>query len=233
MLVFITAEIGVNWDGDFILIEKMMRDAKNAGCNAIKLQAFNEKIVSDHPQKNRLLKSSISRNNIEQIDSISKKIGIEWYCTPMYPEAIDFLDPFVKRYKIRYNDSLSLHENKATSLISKALETEKQIIISTQKNPRQLELYNNDNVKWLYVVPKYPCSIDELDFSNFSDFDGFSNHCIHFLAPLSAVILGAKMIEIHVTSNKTKDFVDNPVSFDTTETEELITLIRRAEKIYR
>ena len=211
----------------------MMRDAKNAGSDAVKLQAFNEKIISEHPQKNRLLKSSVSRNNIEQIDSISKKIGIEWYCTPMYPDAIDFLDPFVKRYKIRYNDSLPLHENRTTSLISKALETEKQIIVSTQKNPKQLELYNNNNVKWLYVVPKYPCSIDELDFSNFSDFDGFSNHCIHFLAPLSAVILGAKMIEIHVTSNKTKDFVDNPVSFDTTETEELITLIRRAEKIYR
>ena len=232
-MVFITAEIGINWDGDFILMEKMMRDAKNAGCNAIKLQAFNEKIISDHPQKNRLLKSSISRNNIEQIDSISKKIGIEWYCTPMYPEAIDFLDPFVKRYKIRYNDSLSLHENKTTSLISKALETEKQIIISTQKNPRQLELYNNDNVKWLYVVPKYPCSIDDLDFTNLSDFDGFSNHCIHFLAPLSAVILGANMIEIHVTSNKDKDFIDNPVSFDNIETEKLITLIRYAEKIYR
>ena len=232
-MVFITAEIGVNWDGDFILIEKMMRDAKNAGSDAVKLQAFNEKIISEHPQKNRLLKSSVSKNNIEQIDSISKKIGIEWYCTPMYPDAIDFLDPFVKRYKIRYNDSLPLHENRTTSLISKALETEKEIIVSTQKNPKQLELYNNNNVKWLYVVPKYPCSIDDLDFSNLSDFDGFSNHCTHFLAPLSAVILGAKMIEIHVTSNKDKDFIDNPVSFDTNETKKLVTLIRYAEKMQK
>ena len=232
-MVFITAEIGVNWDGDFILIEKMMRDAKNAGCDAVKLQAFDEKIVSENPEKNRLLKSSISRNNIEQINSISKKIGIEWYCTPMYPDAIDFLDSFVKRYKIRYDDSLPLHENKTTPLISKALETEKQIIISTQKNPKQLELYNNDKVKWLYVVPKYPCSIDELDFSNLSDFDGFSNHRIHILAPLSAVILGAKMIEIHVTSNKDKDFIDNPVSFDTNETKKLVTLIRYAEKMQK
>ena len=96
-MVFITAEIGVNWDGDFALIEKMMKDAKNADCNAVKLQAFDEKIVSDHPEKNRLLKSSVSSDNIEQINSISKKVGIEWYCTPMYPNAIDFLDPFVKR----------------------------------------------------------------------------------------------------------------------------------------
>jgi len=232
-LVFITAEIGVNWEGDFILLEKMMRDAKNAGCDAVKLQAFDEKIVSEHPKKSRLLKSSVSRDNIEQINSISKKMNIEWYCTPMYPDAIDFLDSFVKRYKIRYNDSLPLHENKTTPLISKALETGKQVIISTQKNPKQLDLYNNDNVKWLYVVPKYPCSIDELDFSNLSDFDGFSNHCTHFLAPLSAVVLGAQMIEIHVTSNKDKDFIDNPVSFDTSETEKLITLIRYAEKMRR
>ena len=232
-MVFITAEIGVNWDGDFTLIEKMMKDAKNADCNAVKLQAFDEKIVSENPEKNRLLKSSISRNNIEQINSISKKIGIEWYCTPMYPDAIDFLDSFVKRYKIRYDDSLPLHENKTTPLISKALETEKQIIVSTQKNPKQLELYNNNNVKWLYVVPKYPCSIDELDFSNLSDFDGFSNHCMTLLAPLNAVILGAKMIEIHVTSNKDKDFIDNPVSFDTNETKKLVTLIRYAEKMQK
>ena len=232
-MVFITAEIGVNWEGDFILLEKMMRDAKNAGCDAVKLQAFDEKIVSEHPKKSRLLKSSVSRNNIEQINSISKKMNIEWYCTPMYPDAIDFLDSFVKRYKIRYNDSLPLHENRMTPLITKALETGKQVIISTQKNPKQLELYSNNNVKWLYVVPKYPCSIDELDFLNLNDFDGFSNHCRHFLAPLSAVILGAKMIEIHVTSNKDKDFIDNTVSFDTSETEKLITLIRYAEKMRR
>ena len=134
-MVFITAEIGVNWEGDFILLEKMMRDAKNAGCDAVKLQAFNEKIVSEHPKKSRLLKSSVSRDNIEQINSISKKMNIEWYCTPMYPDAIDFLDSFVKRYKIRYSDSLPLHENKTTPLISKALETEKQIIVSTQRSP--------------------------------------------------------------------------------------------------
>ena len=232
-MVFITAEIGVNWDGDFTLIEKMMKDAKNADCNAVKLQAFDEKIVSDHPEKNRLLKSSVSSDNIEQINSISKKVGIEWYCTPMYPDAIDFLDSFVKRYKIRYSDSLSLHENITTPLISKALETGKQIIISTQKNPKQLELYNNNKVKWLYVVPKYPCSIDELDFSNLSDFDGFSNHCMTLLAPLNAVILGAKMIEIHVTSNKDKDFLDNSVSFDAIETKELINLIHDAEKTHK
>ena len=41
------------------------------------------------------------------------------------------------------------------------------------------------------------------------------------------------MIEIHVTSNKDKDFIDNPVSFDTNETKKLVTLIRYAEKMQK
>ena len=230
-MVFITAEIGVNWDGNFELAEKMILDAKNANCDAVKFQAFNEKMVKDHPEKNRLLKTSISKENIEQINSIAKKIGIEWYCTPMYQEAIDFLDPFVNRYKIRYGDSLNLHNKINSTLVSKILETGKETIISSQKSPKNLQNYNN--VKWLYVVPKYPCSIDELDFSYLSDFDGYSNHCLDYLAPLSAVILGAKMIEIHVTSDKNKNFVDNSVSFDPEEVSTLVNLIRRLEKLQR
>jgi len=232
-MIFITAEIGVNWDGDLKLAEQMMIEAKRAECNAVKFQAFNENIVKDHPEKERLLKTAITEKNIDEIDSIANKVGIEWYCTPMYPEAIDFLDPYVNRYKIRYHDSLDLHQNKTNEIISKVLECDKEVIVSSQKNPKELELYENSNVKWLYVVPKYPCKIDELDFSNLRDFDGYSNHCTHFLAPLTAVILGAKMIEIHTTSNKEKNLVDNNVSFDSVELTELINLLKISEKIQR
>lgn len=227
--MFITAEIGVNWDGNFELVEKMMLAAKNANCDAVKFQAFDEKIVKDHPEKKRLLKTSISKNNIEQINSLSKKIGIEWYCTPMYPEAIDFLNPYVKRFKIRFSDSLCLHENKNSKLIENVLKTNKQIIISSEKSPKNLQSY--DNVKWLYVVPKYPCSLNELDFSYLSDFDGYSNHCRNILAPLTASILGADMIEVHMTSNRSGNFFDNSVSFDYNEISELVNHIRLSEKI--
>ena len=39
------------------------------------------------------------------------------------------------------------------------------------------------------------------------------------------------MIEIHVTPNKEKDYLDNSVSFDLDQTRELIQLIQNAEKI--
>ena len=118
-------------------------------------------------------------------------------------------------------------------MISKVLETNKEIIISSQKNPKDLEIYKNKNIKWLYVVPKYPCRLDEIDFSNLKDFQGYSNHCKDFIAPLTATILGAEMIEIHVTADKEKNYFDNPVSFDPQETKYLVELIRKTEKINR
>ena len=53
------------------------------------------------------------------------------------------------------------------------------------------------------------------------------------VVPLMASILGAKMLEIHITSDKSKKFIDNNVSFDYAELREMIKLIRLSEKINR
>ena len=66
-MTFIIAEIGVNWDGNFNLVEEMMINAKNAGCDAVKFQAFNKSIIGNHPEYERLMKTSISQSNIEKI----------------------------------------------------------------------------------------------------------------------------------------------------------------------
>lgn len=230
-MVFIISEIGVNWDGDFELLENMMEKSKSSGCNAVKFQAYQEDMMKNHPQKERLLKSAISKENVETVNYISKKIGIEWFCTPMYPEAVDFLDPFVKRFKIREFDGRSILDGKSTKLVERVMKTRKEIIISSQKSPRGTKYFNDPNIKWLYCVPRYPCELNDLDFKNLKDFSGFSNHCPKIIAPLTASILGTNIIEIHTTFDKSKDFVDNSVSFDYDELAYLIKLIKQAKEI--
>ena len=230
-MTFIVAEIGVNWDGNFELAREMISNAKKSGCDAVKFQSFNEKIVASHPEKERLLKTSVLEHNIENIDSISKSVGIEWFSTPMFPESVEILEPYVKRFKLRSFDGDLLLKNKSSILFEKLLKTNKEIIISSQQNPANTEFYNHDQTKWLYVVPKYPCTLNDLDFSNMDAFDGYSNHCPHFLAPLTASILGANIIEIHITSDKSKNFFDNNVSFDYPELNHLVHLLRLSEKI--
>lgn len=231
MLTFIVAEIGVNWNGDAILLENMIENAKKAGCNAVKFQSFDEKIVKDHPQSSHLLKSSVSKSNIELINSIAKKNNIEWFSTPMYSEAVEILDPYVEKFKIRFTDGENLLKNKTSDLFKKILETGKKVFVSTEINPKNCKFYDNQSIKWLYVIPKYPCNFTDLNFENISDFDGYSNHCPKIIAPLTAAILGAEIIEIHITSNKLENFIDNAVSFNYEELTKLVTQIRDVEKI--
>ena len=230
-MVFVVAEIGVNWEGDFDLVKQMMLESKKCDCDAVKFQAFSKEMIKNHPEKERLLKTAITEENIEKINNISKSIGIEWFCTPMYKEIVDVLDPFVKRYKIREFDGRELLENKKTGLFEKVLNTGKEIIISSNRSPKSCEFYGKSNIKWLYCVPKYPCELEEIDFSELSDFDGYSNHHPHFIVPLTAAILGSNIIEVHITSDKSKDFIDDNVSFDFDELKILIDLIHKVEKI--
>ena len=141
------------------------------------------------------------------------------------------LDPFVKRFKIRESDGRTLLENKISELCRLVIKTNKEVIVSSESSPKKSKYYNHPIIKWLYVVPKYPCSLSDLNFRNLKDFDGYSNHCPVIIAPLTATVLGAQIIEIHITLDKSKNFIDNNVSFDYNEIVELTKLIRHFEQI--
>jgi len=225
--MFFVAEIGVNWDGDFKLVEKMIQKSKDVGCNAVKFQAFNEDMIKEYPDKKRLIKSAITKENILKINELAKSIGIEWFCTPMYPDAVNFLEPFVQRYKIRESDGRPLLENKSTSLIERVLDTGKEVFVSSNRSPKHSKFYTNKKIKWLYCVPKYPCSINDLDFSSIDDFQGYSNHCNDISAVIQAASCGIEIIEIHVTVDKSKNYIDNPVSFNFEECSFAINKIKK------
>ena len=230
-MIFIVSEIGVNWDGNKELVTKMIQKSKELGCNAVKFQAFNEQILGNHPEKDRLLDTSINEDNIQLIDTISKNIGIEWFCTPMYADAVDLLEPFVNRFKIREFDARLLLSGKTSSLLDKIFDSDKAIIASSEVIPSKTKQYDDAKLDWLYCVPRYPCSLNDLNFSILNNFTGYSNHCPNTVAPISAAVLGSTIIEVHVTSDKNKNFVDNNVSFDFDELRSIVTCIRDFEKI--
>ena len=226
-MVLVIAEIGVNWDGDFLLLEKMVKKSKESGFDAIKLQSFNEDMIKNNPIKKRLFKSSVSASNIKKISDIMKKVEIEWFCTPMFEDAVQLLDPYVNRFKIRELDARDLENKDSLKILDLVLKTDKEIIISSQTLPRKSKYYKNNKIKWLYCIPKYPCQLDEYDFIKMEEFHGLSNHCLDKEAILSAVKHNATIIEMHVTYNKNNDYIDNNVSFDFIECENIIKDIRK------
>ena len=65
------------------------------------------------------------------------------------------------------------------------------------------------------------------------DYDGYSNHCLNIIAPITAAVLGAEMIEVHTTLDKKGDFVDNSVSFENNDVSKLVSSIRDLGRIRR
>ena len=149
----------------------------------------------------------------------------------MYPEIVKVLNPFVKRFKLREFDGRSLVEDEITPLTKSVLETGKEIIVSSQKSPKNCDNYKNEQIRWLYCVPKYPCIIEDIDFKDIQDFNGYSNHCVDPIVPISAAVLGSDIIELHVTLDKNGKYIDNNVSFDFEELKKIVNNIRKIERL--
>ena len=229
-MVYLIAEIGVNWNGKIDLVKEMIFEAKNAGCNAVKFQSFSLEQVKEHPLKESLLKSSINSKTVKKIFEITNDARMDFICTPMYSNAVKFLKDYVSKFKIREYDGRQIVMNQRSEIFEKILDTGKEIIISSEQSPENCNFYNNSKISWLYCVPKYPCTKDEVDFTKLDKFDGYSNHCPDIQVPIKAAHLGAKIIEVHITSNKNEDFIDNNVSFDYNELRTIINTIKNISK---
>ena len=88
-MVFVVAEIGVNWDGDFELVKQMMYESKILQLRAVKFQAFTFEMVKDHPESKRLMNSSITKENVEKIGQAGKPFDI-CYLPTQLSVAYDF-----------------------------------------------------------------------------------------------------------------------------------------------
>lgn len=221
--MFITAEIGTHWKGDLHLLEYIIKLCKKAGFDAVKLQAFR---LEDLNSRHYRLSSSVTEHNVAKIDEICRRIGIEWYCMPTYVEVVDFLDPYVKRYKIRYRDSGDV------SLLSKVISRGKPVIMSCL-NPLP-DTTKKSNIKTLYCINKYPHTEDEINYERMKAFDGFSCHCPEVrCCALAARNAGIEYLEVHVTQDKNDDtLVDNPVAFDLVDCKRLIGWVRKGKEDY-
>jgi len=215
----VTAELSTHWQGDKETLESLVATCKDIGVNAVKFQALSKEKLSNHPEIPYYSKASITSDNIDLVNSVCQKFNIEWYCTVTYPEAVNFLNPYVNRYKI------STFGSKDDEIKDRVFSTGKKVIISTEKPFRT----NDPRIKNLYCIPKYPTNYGDINFNIIRHFDGYSNHCPNPLAILTALEYGAKFIEFHITPSKDFFLMDNGVSFSITESFDIIRWIRYFE----
>ena len=218
--IFVTAEIGTNWKGDFGILEKMLQACQSARVDAVKFQTLSKEILARHPEISYYKEASLNPKNIFQIADMTDHYELEYYTTITDTNDFDFICQHLKsRIKIRTLDS----QNR--KLIKEALKHFDQVIVSSIK-PLEID---NARIKNLYCIPRYPVEYGEINFNSIPFFDGYSNHCRNLFAILKAVKYKPEFLEFHITPNSNDFCLDNSVSFNLTELDELMYWIRRYE----
>jgi len=211
-MTFLTAELGTNWRGDPEVLKRMVTKCHWAGVDAVKFQALSIELINRHPEWDWYHHASITVDNIDTIDKICKEIGMEWFCTPCYPEAVVWLDMYVKRWKIRHAD------NTKSSILEKCIATKKEIIVSVSRE--NAVIGQSPYVKQVYCIPKYPTTLGELNFDMLKILKGYSNHCLDVTALYMAYRYNLDYLEFHLTDSSDSFAIDNKVSLTYPQMEE-------------
>ena len=241
MKVFVIAEIGSNWEGDIKKAEKIIRECKNAGADAVKFQMWraSDLYSKKHPQWNTIRKSEVTSEKAEKMKKYADGQKIEFFCSAFYPEAVDHLELIgVKKYKIASRTCL-LNDKHASETLERVSRTRKPVIISMGMggNKKQImKIFSKSRKTFCYCISEYPAPFEKIDWKKAIKYDGFSDHSLGIVAPFLFALLkkerNAKrlIIEKHVKLRNSRG-PDASTSMTTKLLKELTSNIRIIEKL--
>ncbi len=241
MKTCIVAEIASNWEGSLQKAKKLIIESKKAGADAVKFQMWraSDLYSPKHPEWKKIKRSELTFDKAEKIKRISDKVGIEFFCSAFYPEAVSFLEEIgVKRYKVASRTCLLKDPLSRETLKAKA-KTRKPIIISMGMggNKKRIKTIFLKNKKiFCYCISEYPLKFSKINWKIAEKYDGLSDHTMDITAPILFAILkkqkNAKniLIEKHVKLKDSKG-PDASSSIEVSKLAEMITHIRRIENL--
>ena len=259
---YIIGEIGINHQGDLSIAKRLIDIAAAAGCDAVKFQKRNPDICVPEEQKNKprtwqgkemtyleyKYKVEFGKKEYDEIDAYCKKQNIAWSASPWDLDSLEFL----KQYDIPF---IKIPSAMLTNddLLTASIETGKRIIfsvgMSTDEEIKQAvdtlriakEVFNNKNdIGLLHCNSTYPAPIDQLNLSaietlknKYPDFTiGYSGHEMTLGTTVASVLLGAEIIERHITLDRNMEGSDHSASVTPWGLFKLVSGIRELEAAY-
>jgi N-acetylneuraminate synthase len=249
---FIIAEVGINANGDIENAKKLIKTAKEVGCDAVKFQKRSIDRVYTQEELDKYRESPWGRTNREQkeglefgeveydiINACCKAYNIEWFASPWDLESVEFL----KKYNLKYNkiaSAMLLHKE----LIQKIAEQKKYTFISTgMSTMEQIEdvikvfIDNGCPYEIMHCNSAYPSDPRDLNLNailtlkeKFNCKVGYSGHEVGLIPSVAAVALGATSIERHITLNRSMYGSDQSASIEPGGFRKLVEYIREVEE---
>jgi len=253
-MVFITAEIGINHNGDISIAKKLIEIAKNAGCDAVKFQKRDvEKVYSKEilnqprespwgtTQRDQKLGLELSLTEYSTIDKYCKKKRIPWFvsCWDVGSQIQ------MRKFKTKYNKvaSAMLVHNKLLKTIA---EEKKYTFISTGMSTlkdieKAVKIFRKFKCPFelMHSHSAYPMKPKEANLklisvlkNKFKCKVGYSGHETgSYLICVTAALLGATSIERHITLDRTMYGSDQAASLEPGGLFRLVRDLREIENI--
>lgn len=252
----IIAEAGVNHNGSIELACQLCDAAKQAGADAVKFQTWKTENIITHnvsqadyqikntgkteSQFDMLKRLELSYHEFEKIKRYCDTIGIQFVSTADDDESLEFIMslgvPFLKvssgdigniQY-LRHIGSAKLPVIMSSGM-SRLSEVGESIDALKEGGAKDITL--------LHCTTNYPCPYEEVNLNAMLTLReafklpvGYSDHTLGIEVPVSAVALGATVIEKHFTLNRTMEGPDHKASTEPKEFEVLVKSIRNIEQ---
>jgi len=174
---------------------------------------------------------------VSKLKQTAEGIGLDFIATVYYPEMVPIAENIgVKIYKI------SSYELLFDKLIETVAKTLKPLIVSTGSSEPEViqhavELVRKYHSKLalLKCCSKYPSSLEDMNLHTILDMRkrfavpiGLSDHSLGTISPVTAVALGARIIEKHLTLDGKG--LDGGFSLLPNQFEEMVILIKATQK---
>ena len=253
-MVFITAEIGINHNGDIGIAKKLIDIAKNANCDAVKFQKRTVEKVYSKQVLDSLRESPWGKTTREQklglefnkkeydiIDNYCKEKGIEWFASSWDIDS----QLFLRNYHLKHNKIASAMLTN-TELLNLVAEEKKHTFISTGMSTidqieQAVKVFKNNNCPFelMHSNSSYPMKPDEANLQciktlkeKFNCNVGYSGHeSSGYNISLAAAVLGATSIERHITMARAMYGSDQAASLEPLGLVRLVRDIRMLDLI--
>lgn len=245
------AEIGINHNGSLDIAKQLIDVAVECGCDAVKFQKRTVDVVyspeelakpRDNPfgQTNGDLKRGLEFGHEEyaEIDSYCKEKAIVWFASCWDEGALEFIEQFNPPcYKIA---SASLTDD---NLLREHKKYRKPLILSTGMADMPLiehaiEVLGTENIIITHCTSTYPSTPEELNLKGILTLKkrypdvpiGYSGHEIGLSTTLAAAVMGACLIERHITLDRSMWGSDQAASVEPQGFKRLMRDIRTVEE---
>lgn len=252
---YIIAEMSANHAGSLEYAKELIHAAKESGADCIKIQTYTADTLTINCDKPwfHIKNGTWSGENLYQLYQKAytpwdwqgklmeeaKKTGIDFFSTPFDRSAVDFLEKLgVEFYKIASFELVDL------PLIEYAASKGKPMIISTgmgsveeiEEAVRAVQNTGNQSIALLKCSSVYPALTENMNLLTLADMKkrfgfpvGLSDHSMGALSAVTAVALGASIIEKHFCLDRSITSPDSSFSINPLEFSQMVQGIREVE----